>query len=256
MKLTFLGTGTSIGVPAIGCRCNVCVSSDPHNKRRRASLYVQACGQHVVVDTPPDFREQVLTFSVPRLDAALFTHGHIDHVAGFDDIRRFNQVQKEIIPIYGSADTLADLSRIFPYIHRQAKPGLSFPRVRFNAVVEQFRVGEILISPIPVCHADIPTYGYRFEADGFSAAYIPDCQALDQKALDLLQGLDVIVLDTLRLRPHPTHFCLAESTAILRKLKAGRAYLTHLSHEIDHSVINAGLPANIRLAYDGLAISL
>lgn len=256
MKLVFLGTGTSIGVPAIGCDCPVCVSADPLNKRRRASLYVEAAGLQIIIDTPPDFREQVLAFKVKRLDAVLYTHSHVDHILGFDDIRRFNQVQGEVIPVYGSAETLADLSRIFPYIHQQEKPGLSYPRVRLNAVAEPFKIGGLLIIPIPVRHAGIPTYGYRLEADGRAFTYIPDCQELDEQAIARLQKLDLIILDTLRRRPHPTHFNLSESVAVLQKLHTAQSYLTHICHELDHRQADAELPAGIRLAYDGLTINL
>jgi len=256
MKLIFLGTGTSIGVPAIGCDCAVCVSADPFNKRRRASLYVEAAGLKVVIDTPPDFREQMLAFRIKRLDAVLYTHAHVDHILGFDDIRRFNQVQKEIIPVYGSAAALADISRIFPYIHQPEKPGLSYPRVRLNAVEKPFKIGGLLVIPVPVRHAGIPTYGYRFETEGRAFAYIPDCQELDETALAGLQKLDLIILDTLRRRPHPTHFNLSESVAVLQKLRPAQSYLTHICHELDHRQTNAELPPGISLAHDGLIIDL
>lgn len=256
MKLVFLGTGTSIGVPAIGCNCPVCLSANPFNKRRRASLYIEAAGLRIVIDTPPDFREQILTFKVPHLDAVLLTHGHVDHLVGFDDIRRFNQIQGEDIPIYASAETLAALLRIFPYIQQPEKPGLSYPRVRLNPVAEPFRIGGLLVIPVPVRHAEMPTYGYRLEADGRAFAYIPDCQELDEKAVALLQGLDVIILDTLRRRPHPTHFTLSESVAVLKRLSVPQSYLTHISHELDHHQINAELPAGMALAYDGLTLEL
>jgi len=256
MKFTFLGTGTSIGVPAIGCDCPVCVSADPGNKRRRASLYVEAAGLHVIIDTPPDFREQVLEFKVKRLDAVLFTHAHVDHILGFDDIRRFNQVQKESIPIYGSPETLADISRIFPYIHQQEKPGLSYPRVRFNVVAGPFKIGGLNVIPIPVRHADIPTYGYRLEAEGRALAYIPDCQELDEKAFACLQGLDVMILDTLRRRPHPTHFSLSQSLAVLKRINARQSFLTHICHELDHRQVNAEISPEACLAHDGLVVNL
>jgi len=256
VRLTFLGTGTSIGIPAIGCDCAVCVSADPLNKRRRASLYVEAARLQIIIDTPPDFREQVLTCKIRRLDAVLYTHSHVDHVAGFDDVRRFNIIQKSVIPVYGSADTLSDLSRMFPYIHHPDKPGLSYPRVSLNAVKEPFRIGGLLVVPVPVSHAGIPTYGYRLEADGRAFAYVPDCQQLDDEAFARLQGLDIMILDTLRHRPHPTHFTVAESIAALKKINAKQSYLTHICHELDHRSVNAGLPSGIRLAYDGLTIEL
>lgn len=276
MKITFLGTGTSIGVPAIGCDCPVCVSEDPHNKRRRASLFVETGGLRVIIDTPPDFREQMLAFGIKRLDAVLFTHSHVDHILGFDDIRRFNQVQKESIPVYGSAETLSDLSRIFPYIHQQEKPGLSYPRVNLNVVTGPFKIGGLNILPIPVRHADIPTYGYRIEAEGHHViptrvrardkrpparqrgafAYIPDCQELDEKAFTCLEGLDLMILDTLRRSPHPTHFSLSQSLVVLKRINARQSCLTHIGHELDHCRTNAELPAGISLAHDGLEINL
>ena len=256
LKLTFLGTGTSIGVPAIGCDCGVCLSSDPFNKRRRAGLYVEAAGKNVVVDTPPEFREQALAFKIKRLDALLFTHGHVDHLAGFDDVRRFNQVQRERIPVYGSEATLADISRMFPYIHQPEKPGLSYPRVDFNAVTGPFVIGDLGVVPVPVQHAGIPTFGYRFEAEGRAAAYIPDCRHIDDSSLALLAGLDALILDTLRRRPHPTHFNLEQSLEVLKKINARRAYLTHICHELDHRRTNSELPSGISLAYDGLVVEL
>jgi len=256
VRLIFLGTGTSIGVPAIGCDCPVCVSADPLNKRRRASLYVETAGLQIIIDTPPDFREQVLAFKIKRLDAVLYTHAHVDHILGFDDIRRFNQVQKESIPIYGSSETLADISRIFPYIHQPEKPGISYPRVLFNIVTEPFQIGGLNIMPIPVRHADIPTYGYRLEAEGRAFAYIPDCQELDEKAVARLQKLDLIILDTLRRRSHPTHFSLSQSLAMLKKINARESYLTHICHELDHRQTNTELPSGISLAHDGLVLNL
>jgi len=256
MKITFLGTGTSIGVPAIGCDCAVCVSTDPFNKRRRASLYVEAAGLQIIIDTPPDFREQMLAFKVKRLDAVLYTHAHVDHILGFDDIRRFNQVQKEIIPVYGSAATLENISRIFPYIHQPEKSGLSYPRVCLNAVEAPFKIGGLAVIPVPVRHAGIPTYGYRIEAEAQVIAYIPDCQELDENAIARLQNLDLIILDTLRRRPHPTHFNLSKSVAVLQKLRTPQSYLTHICHELDHRQTNAELPPGIRLAHDGLVVNL
>jgi len=256
VKIIFLGTGTSIGVPAIGCDCAVCVSADPLNKRRRASLYVETGDLRFIIDTAPDFREQVLAFKIKRIDAVLFTHSHVDHILGFDDIRRFNQVQRESIPVYGSAATLKDLSRIFPYIHKPEKPGLSYPRVNLNVVEKPFKIGGLNVTPVPVQHADIPTYGYRLETEGRSFAYVPDCQGLDDKAFAGLQNLDLMILDTLRRRPHPTHFNLSESVAVLQKLRARQSYLTHISHELDHRQTNAELPPGISLAYDGLTVNL
>ena len=256
MKLTFLGTGTSTGVPAIGCACPVCLSADPRDKRRRASLYVEAAGLHLVIDTPPDFREQVLTFKVPRLDALLVTHSHTDHIMGFDDIRRFNIVQNQVIPVYGSRATLDDLIRIFPYVKNIAPPGLAYPRVAMHPVSDPFRIGEIAVEPIPVEHADLPTFGYRLEAGGHAVAYVPDCHVMDDAVIRRLRGIDVMILDALRPESHPTHFTLAESVAVLRRIGARRSFITHLGHQLGHDQTQRALPAGMTVPHDGLAVSL
>lgn len=254
MKLTFLGTGTSMGVPAIGCDCAVCASPDPRDKRRRASLYVEAAGQHLVIDTPPDFREQVLTFKVPRVDALLYTHSHTDHLVGFDDIRRFNVIQKQVIPVYGSSATLADLTRIFPYVSRQAPPGVTYPRVELRPIAGPFRIGGLALEPIPVEHADLPTIGYRLEAKGQAVAYVPDCHAMDEATIRRLAGLEVMILDALRPETHPTHFSLAESIAVLRRIGARRSFITHLGHQMSHAQAQQALPSGMSVPYDGLVL--
>ena len=256
MRILFLGTGTSIGVPAIGCDCAVCRSPDPRNRRRRSSLYVEACGLRIVIDTPPDFREQALAFGIRRVDAILYTHSHSDHILGFDDLRRFNQVQQAVIPVYGARSTLDAIERIFPYIHSKAMPGLSYPRVRLQAVDAPFCVGALRILPVEVLHAGIPTYGYRIEAENRAIAYVPDCQMLDRRAREALRGLDLLALDTLRRSAHPTHFSLAESLEVFASLAPARAYMTHVGHDIDHAEASAGLPPGVNIAYDGLSVEL
>lgn len=256
MKITFLGTGTSIGVPAIGCSCPVCVSTDPRNKRRRAGLYVAAAGLHLIIDTPPDFRDQVLTFKVPRVDALLYTHSHTDHIVGFDDIRRFNVVQKQAIPVYGSSATLNDLIRMFPYVKNISPPGLAYPRVELCPVAGPFRIGAIALEPIPVEHADIPTTGYRLEADGQTVAYVPDCHAMDDATIRRLRGLDVMILDALRPESHPTHFNLEESIAVLQRIGARRSFITHIGHQMSHAQAQQALPPGMTVPHDGLAIDI
>jgi phosphoribosyl 1,2-cyclic phosphate phosphodiesterase len=256
VKIVFLGTGTSVGIPAIGCSCEVCRSPDPLNKRRRASIYLVADNKHIIIDTPPDFREQVLLYKVPRLDAVIYTHSHVDHIIGFDDIRRFNHVQNEIIPVYGPKETLDDLIRIFPYIRENAEPGLLYPRINPVPVENEFQIGRLRVTPISVRHADLPTFGYRLELEGRAMAYIPDCQELSEAAFKLLEKLDLVILDTLRRRFHPTHFNLSQSLEVLQRIKANQAYLTHICHELEHHQTNAELPAGIRLAHDGLIVEL
>lgn len=256
MKIQFLGTGTSIGVPAIGCDCAVCRSTDPRNRRRRASLYVMAAGKHLVVDTAPDFREQVLTFKVARMDALLYTHAHADHIVGFDDIRRFNEVQKAVIPVYGAPATLADLARMFPYIHQAPRPGLSYPRVTLHEVTGPFAIGEIQVEPLPADHVVIPTIGYRFAAEGRVLAYVPDCRKLEETVIQRLRGCDVMILDALRIKPHPSHFSVAESVAVLQQIGAKQSYITNLSHFLDHAETQRQLPPGITVPHDGLTVEL
>ena len=256
MKLIFLGTGTSIGIPAIGCSCAVCMSGDARNKRRRASLYVAAAGVHLIIDTPPDFRDQVLTFKVPRVDALLLTHSHTDHIVGFDDIRRFNIVQNQIIPVYGVAATLADLIRIFPYVKNLPPPGLAYPRVELRSITGPFQIGGLAVEPIPVDHANIPTIGYRLEAGGHVLAYVPDCHHMDDATIRRLQGVDVMILDALRPESHPTHFNYEESAAVLQRIGARQSFITHLGHQMGHAETQQALPPDITVPYDGLTIEL
>jgi phosphoribosyl 1,2-cyclic phosphate phosphodiesterase len=256
MRAVFLGTGTSVGVPMIGCDCPVCRSADPRNRRRRAGFHVQSGDVHVVVDTSPDFREQALTFQIPRVDAVLFTHGHADHIFGFDDIRRFNTVQNEVIPAYGHPDTLASIQRIFDYIGASPVPGLYRPLIEFRAVTQPFDIGPLHITPFEVLHDEQPTLGYLFREGPRSLAYVPDCLEMDEAAIALLRGVNIMILDALRHRPHRTHMTLARSLETLAAIGAERGFLTHMCHDLDHAQTERSLPANIRLAYDGLTIDL
>lgn len=255
MKVVFLGTGTSVGVPAIGCDCAVCASVDPRNKRFRSSMYLEAAGKHVVVDTSPDFRSQVLAFKIPRVDALVFTHSHADHILGFDDIRRFNTLQGCIVPAYGSPDTIADMNRIFDYIHHEHPPGVYRPRVEFHEVTAPFEIGGgIKVEPLAVPHARKTTYGYRFEADGRKMGYFPDCHVLPEETIARLQGLDVMILDALRRKPHSTHLSLDESVSALKRVGAGKSFITHMGHDFDHDQIQRELPPSMYVSYDGLKL--
>jgi phosphoribosyl 1,2-cyclic phosphate phosphodiesterase len=254
MKAVFLGTGTSVGVPTIGCDCEVCRSSDPRNRRRRASLYLEAAGTHLVVDTPPDFREQVLTFGVPRVDAVLFTHSHADHIFGFDDIRRFNTIQESAIPAYASAETLVDLKRIFDYVTEEAAPGMFRPKIVFHEMDGAIDIGGIHVRPIRVLHEPAPTQGYCFTAGGRSLAYVPDCHEMPEHTIGELEGIDVMILDALRHRPHQTHLTVADSVELLQRIGATRSFLTHMCHDLDHEETERSLPEGIRLSYDGLTL--
>ena len=253
--MLFLGTGTSVGIPMIGCRCPVCCSTNPRNVRRRASLYVEADGVGLLIDTAPDFREQVLTFGVSRVDAVLFTHPHADHIFGFDDIRRFNTIQEQVIPAYASPETVAELRRIFPYISDTMPKGLFRPQIDFRAVEAPFRVGAIDVQPVDVQHGTDRTYGYRLDWRGRSVGYVPDCHRLDAAAIDAFAGVDIMILDALRYRPHQTHMAVAESLAALEQIGAPTSYLVHLCHDLEHEALQSELPAGVYVSYDGLELS-
>ncbi len=255
MRGIFLGTGTSHGVPMIGCGCAVCRSLNPKNKRRRASLYLSTESTHVIVDTCPDFREQVLTFRVPRVDAVLLTHSHADHVFGFDDLRCFYSMQGAPIDVFGSQATLDFMNRTFAYVHTDHLPGASVLRVNFREVTEPFQVGDMKVTPLPVQHGNWTIYGYLVEAGGSRIGYVPDCSEMPEAVMDRLKGVEVMVLDGLRHRPHPSHFTVDKAVRVLQRIGAERSYLTHLCHEVDHEETSGHLPAGIDLAYDGLTIA-
>lgn len=218
-------------------------------------MYIEAGLRHVVIDTPPDFREQVLTFSVPRLDAVLYTHCHADHIFGFDDIRRFNVVQSEAIPVYGSAQTINAMNTIFSYVHQQPQPGLSYPRVALSVISEPFNIGNIRVEPLSVEHAGMDTFGYRIDCNGKSLGYVPDCHSMSEDVISKLAGVDVMILDALRRHPHPTHFTLDESVDVLQRIGANRSFITHIGHDLDHDETQRSLPEGVNVPYDGLVVS-
>jgi len=255
MKVVFLGTGTSVGIPMIGCDCRVCASSDPRNRRRRSSIYVAAGGTHLVIDTSLDFRDQALTFKVPRVDAVLMTHSHADHIFGLDDIRRFNTIQGQAIPVHGSGETIRDLKRIFSYINATpSPPGVYRPEIEFLETRGPWTVGAIRIEPLPVEHSTCETLGFRLEADGRTVGYVPDCHALPEAAFARLRGVDVMILDGLRHRPHPTHLTVEASVALLQRMGARHSYLTHLCHDLDHEETQESLPPAIFVSCDGMTL--
>lgn len=256
MKITFLGTGTSVGIPVIGCECRVCRSTDPRNRRWRSSLYVEAGGTHLLIDTSLDFREQALAFRVPRVDAALITHSHADHIFGLDDIRRYNTMQGAVIPVYGSAGTIADLKRIFIYINTQTpEPGVFRPRLDFREITSPFQVGSVQIEGLKVVHGRCETFGYRMEWEGRTVGYVPDCKLMPDETVARFQGVDVMILDGLRHRSHPTHITLDTAIDLLQRIGAKRSYLTHLCHDLDHEETQAILPPTMFVACDGMSRS-
>ncbi len=252
--MTFLGTGTSHGVPMIGCECATCRSDDPRDTRLRTSIYLDVPGHaRLLVDTSTDLRQQALAHGITRVDAILFTHGHADHVMGLDDVRRFNAVQGAALPCYASEDTWTDVKRTFHYIFGDAPTqGGGVPRLEVHTVEEPFSVGGVRVVPVPLLHGRMPILGFRFGG----LAYLTDCNAIPDDSWPLLENLDALVIDALRFRPHSTHFSVDEAVAVSRRLAPARTYLTHICHDLAHAAVNASLPDGIELAYDGLAFDV
>ena len=252
-RVTFLGTGTSHGVPMIGCKCAVCRSSDERDRRSRPSIYIRLeDGAGLLVDTTPDLRSQALRFDIERVDGILFTHCHADHVMGLDEVRRFNMLMGTHIPCYGDERTLTELRRTFAYIFESKDIGGGIPKIELNQVTGPFPFGSHQIIPVPVWHGQRTILGYRL--GGF--AYLTDCSAIPDDSWALLEGLDTLVIDALRHRPHPTHLTVAGALAIIERLAPGRAYLTHICHDLGHAATSATLPAGVEMAYDGLTIDI
>jgi phosphoribosyl 1,2-cyclic phosphate phosphodiesterase len=252
MRVTILGSGTSSGVPVIGCECAVCSSPDPRNRRTRASALVAVPGGNLLLDTATDLRFQALREGLGRVDAVLFTHAHADHLHGIDDLRLFNLRRGGTIPCYANHDTLERLRAYLRYIF-DGEEGESWrPALSLTEVDGPFEVLGARVVPVPLWHGRTPVLGYRL--GGF--AYLTDANRIPEESWPLLYGLDVLVLDALRQKPHPTHFSLAEALEVAARLRPRRTLLTHLAHTVDHARVSVGLPSGVELAYDGLAFEV
>lgn len=254
MKITVLGSGTSSGVPTIGCTCQVCTSLSPKNKRLRSSCLFEVGNKNILIDTSPDLREQSLKHKISRIDAVLYTHIHADHIHGIDELRMFNVIQKQAIPIFGEEGTIHHLTKNFSYIFRPSTTSYTFiPRLEPHIVSGEFDCLGILVQMIPCQHGpDWFTYNYRIG----NAAWLTDTNGISEESLKLLQDLDVLFLDGLRPKPHKTHFHLEEALRAAQKIAAKKTYLIHLTHDYDHDEFNKTLPKGVALAYDGLQIQL
>lgn len=254
MRVTFLGTGTSTGVPVVGCRCRVCTSRDPNDQRLRQSVLLEGNGLYGLIDTTPDLRLQLLRNPIPRLDYILFTHSHSDHLMGLDDIRPFNFRQREPLDAYANAMTVKAIRRAFSYIwDTNSQLGGGKPQLDLHEIDAPFTHGGIEIIPIPVTHGDWTILGFRIG----SFAYITDTNGIPPASMELLRGVEILALDGLRPAPrHPTHFVIDEAVACAEQIGARETWLIHLTHEVLHEEVEATLPRGIRLAYDGLALEV
>ncbi|HNN30608.1 MAG TPA: MBL fold metallo-hydrolase [Chitinophagaceae bacterium] len=253
LKITFLGTGTSSGVPMIGCNCMVCTSRNTKDKRLRSSILVQSATTTIVVDTTPDFRYQMLCTNTKHVDAILFTHPHKDHIAGLDDVRAFNFLTNQPMQLYANSLTAEALRRDFYYAFSDKKyPGV--PNLNIHIIdPNSFFIGDIPIQPILVWHLNMPVFGYKFG----NFTYITDANRIDEKEQKLISNSTILVLNALRKEKHISHFTLDEATQLAQVLQAQKTYFTHISHQLGlYNEINNSLPKNIELAYDGLVVEV
>jgi len=254
MRVTFLGTGTSVGVPVMTCKCSVCTSTDTRNHRLRAGLLLEwtdaEAPVRVLVDTTTDLRQQALRVDLDRVDAVIYTHHHADHVMGLDELRIYNFVHKMTIPLYGREETMDSIRRTFAYAFDKTARGV--PRLDLHNTDGPFHMHGVRIVPVPVQHHRLTISAYRIG----SFAYITDCSGIPAASAELLAGVDILVLDALRRAPHPAHFTLDQALAEIERIGPAEAYLTHLSHEFDHQELEAELPDGVHVAYDGLVLDV
>ncbi len=262
MKITVLGTGTSTGVPVAGCKCSVCSSLNDKNKRLRTSVYIETesmPSRGLLIDTSTDFRAQALRASLSRIDSVFYTHTHADHIFGIDDLRSYNFIQKTVIPVYASKASAEELKRLFHYafFSDPTYEGGAPPKLELHPIDPYVPVNifGLEITPLPVLHGRMEVFGYRIG----KFAYLTDCSHIPEATRELLSGLDILILDGLRIRAHPTHFTLAQAVNEVEQIKPKSTYLTHISHELDHEVGNQTLSEltelSVQLAYDGLVLS-
>jgi phosphoribosyl 1,2-cyclic phosphate phosphodiesterase len=253
--LTFLGSGTSYGIPMIGCHCPTCTSQDPRDNRLRSSVWIHNEDVSLLIDSGPDLRLQALRYGIERLDAMLLTHTHADHLNGLDDLRAFTRLTHQPLPVYAAQEHIQFLMSHFEYVFQERNPafGWGIPRLEPHAVWDApFTVGPLCIQPVPLLHGRWLSIGYRMG----NLAYLTDCSGIPESSLPLLEGIQVLVIDALRTKPHPTHLHFDSALALARFLGAAHTYFTHISHETLHASEQARLPEDITIAYDGLNLNV
>ena len=249
MEITILGSGTSMGVPMVGCQCNVCTSSNPKDKRLRTSCYLKIGDMDLLIDTSVDYRQQMLQYNIRKLDAIIYTHHHVDHILGMDDLRSFNILYKKTIPLYGMKETMNNIKRVFSYAFSETAYIAGVPQTSVHEIDDQpFYINNIEVLPIPLLHGKMPVLGFRIG----DFAYCTDVNYIPESSYERLKGLKILILDALRYKPHPTHFSIEEAVHEAQYIGADRTYFTHISHQILHDELEENLPAGIHLAYDGL----
>lgn len=253
LSIRVLGSGTSVGIPTIGCHCKVCESEDPRDRRLRPSIAIRNGERTIVIDTGPDFRQQALDAKLERVDAVLFTHAHADHILGLDDLRPFNFHQRDPIDIHATTASLEVIRRVFSYVFHDGPTESSRPKIRTHVFDSAaFDAAGLAFTPIPVRHGSGPCHGFRFA----KAAYLTDHSEIPEESMRMLEGLDVLFLDALRYKPHPTHSTIDESLKTVARLRPKATYFTHISHDLAHERAQSLLPEGVFLAYDGLEIDL
>jgi phosphoribosyl 1,2-cyclic phosphate phosphodiesterase len=254
LTITFLGTGTSQGVPMIGCHCAVCSSTDPRDNRTRSSIHVSTPGFAWVVDTGPEFRVQCLREKIDRIDAVVYTHSHTDHMMGFDDLRPFCASGRDL-PVYASVETMADLKRVFGFAFGVDRRIPGYVRPHPHLIDGPFELGGIRLTPLPLKHGRAAVNGYLFEYQGRKlAAYMSDCKEVPEAVIERAGGVEALIIDALRYAEHPTHLSVSEALAVAARVKPGSTWFTHICHDLGHAATEAALPRGTRIAYDGLQL--